>query len=83
MKVVVYARHPSGPDQKQKVFGVRECKAPSTTEPPTVAPTTVTPPDPIAFTGSQVARLGAFALLALVLGSSALWASARLRRERP
>ena len=81
MKLVVRARHSSGPDQKQKVFWVRECEAPFTTEPPTTVPTTVTPPSPVAFTGGQVAQLGALGLLALVLGSGALWLSARLRRE--
>lgn len=81
VKLVVYARHTSGPDQKQKVFWVRECQAERTTEPPTVIPSTITPPAPVAFTGSQIARLGALGLLALVLGSGALWVSARLRRE--
>ena len=82
VKLVVRARSTSGADQKQKVFWVRECAAQATTEPP-VLPSTVTPPAPIAFTGSEIARLGAFGLLALVLGSGALWFSARLRRERP
>ena len=82
VKLVVRARSTSGADQKQKVFWVRECAAPTTTEPP-VLPSTITPPAPIAFTGSEIARLGAFGLLALVLGSGALWFSARLRRERP
>lgn len=81
VKLVVRARSTSGPDQKQKVFWVRECQAPETEEPPTVSPTTVTPPGPVAFTGGNVARLGAFGLLALVLGSGALWFSARLRRD--
>jgi hypothetical protein len=91
VKLVVNARHSSGPDQKQKVFWVRECKASTpTTSPsespsksPPVEPSTITPPGPIAFTGSEIARLGALGLLALVLGSGALWLSARLRREAP
>jgi hypothetical protein len=85
VKLIVRARHTSGPDQKQKVFWVRECLAPTTapptTAPPTTAPTTVTPPSPVAFTGGQVAELGALGLLALLIGSCALWLSARLRRE--
>jgi hypothetical protein len=85
VRVVVRARATAGADQKQKVFWVRACKAEEPEEPeePTVSPTTVTPPSPIAFTGSDVARPGMLALLALVLGTGMLWASARLRREGP
>ena len=81
VKLVVRARHTSGPDQKQKVFWVRACKSPAPEPPDTVSPETVTPPSPVAFTGSNAAGLGAAMLLFLTLGTGALWLSARLRRE--
>lgn len=82
VKVVVHARHTSGPDQKQKVFWVRECRVkptpPATPTPPPVEPPTVMPPGPIAYTGSNVMRLVGLMFLLLFLGTAAMRAGRRL-----
>jgi hypothetical protein len=79
VKVVVHARHTSGPDQKQKVFWVRGCKAEATpTSPPPVQSSTVTPPGPVAFTGSDAMRLAGLMLLLLFLGTAAMRIGRRL-----
>jgi len=83
VKLVVRARSTSGADQKQKVFWVRECREAAPTVSPTVEPTTLTPPPgPIAFTGTETMRLFGLMLLLLVLGSAALWLSARISPRR-
>ena len=87
VKVTVNAPGSSGSEQKQKVFWVRECAAPTTsptTPPPTVHPTTVrpTPPGSIAFTGSEPMPLAVLMLVLLVLGTVALRLSARVDASR-
>jgi hypothetical protein len=84
VKVVVNARHTSGPDQKQKVFWVRECQAAPTTtptEPPTIEPSTVTPPGPVAFTGSNIVQMIGLMLLLLVLGTATMRIGRRLENS--
>ncbi len=83
VEVSVRAPHSLGPDDKHKAFWV-SCAVPPTVLPTTVtpppAPTTVTPPGPLAVTGARIRGLAGLALLALVLGSAALRLSAGLRR---
>lgn len=83
VKVTVNAPGSSGSQQKQKVFWVRECAAP-TTAPPTVHPTTAhpSPPGGIAFTGSEPMPLAALLLVLIILGTVGLRLSARSEAPR-
>jgi len=55
---------------------------PSTTDQPTVAPTTVTPGG-TAFTGAEnVVPLAAIALMLMTGGSGLLWAGSRRKRDQ-